>query len=127
MSDLIAIAYPDLGTAQKVSTNVGEAQKAKMIELEDLVIVERQDGGKVKLHQPALTAAGAAGGALWGGLIGLIFLAPLLGMAVGAAAGGAAGAASDTGVDDQFMKDLGDKLDPGAAALILLVRKANTE
>lgn len=127
MSDLIAIAYPDLGTAQNVATNVGEAQKAKLIELEDLVIVEHQDGGKVKLHQPSLAGVGAAGGALWGGLIGLIFLAPLLGMAVGAAAGGAAGAASDTGVDDQFMKDLGDKLDPGAAALILLVRKANTE
>jgi uncharacterized membrane protein len=127
MSDLIAIAYPDLGTAQNVATNVGEAQKAKLIELEDLVIVEHQDGGKVKLHQPSLAGVGAAGGALWGGLIGLIFLAPLLGMAVGAAAGGAAGAASDTGVDDQFMKDLGDKLEPGQAAVFVLVRSANRD
>jgi uncharacterized membrane protein len=66
--------------------------------------------------------AGAAGGAMWGGLIGLIFLAPLFGMAIGAATGGAAGAMADVGVDDSFMKDLGARLQPGGAALILLGR-----
>ena len=77
MSDLVAIAYPDLATAREVASNVGEAQKAHIIDLEDLVIVERQGDGKIKLHQPSLAGAGAAGGALWGGLIGLIFLAML--------------------------------------------------
>jgi uncharacterized membrane protein len=127
VSDLVAIAYPDLDTARQVVSNVGEAQKAHLIELEDLVIVERRGDGKVKLHQPSLAGAGAAGGALWGGLIGLIFLVPLFGMAVGAATGAAAGAFSDTGVDDKFMKDLGEKLQPGGAAVIALVRQANTE
>jgi uncharacterized membrane protein len=74
-----------------------------------------------------LGAAGAAGGALWGGLIGLLFLAPLLGMAVGAAAGGAAGALSDVGVDDRFLKDLGAKLAPGSAALIVLVHRSTPD
>ena len=83
---------------------------------------------KVKLHQSMKPgAAGAAGGALWGGLIGLIFLAPLLGMAVGAASGGAAGAMSDLGVDDDFMKRLGEDLKPGAAALIVLVRESTPD
>jgi uncharacterized membrane protein len=59
---------------------------------------------------------------VWGGLIGLIFLAPLLGMAVGAAAGAAGGAMADYGVDDRFMKELGEKLTPDSAALIVLVR-----
>jgi uncharacterized membrane protein len=86
--------------------------------------VTRDPDGKVKLHQTVSPAgAGAAGGALWGGLIGLLFLAPLLGMAVGAAAGAATGALADYGVDDNFMKDLGAKLEPGSAALIVLVRK----
>jgi uncharacterized membrane protein len=127
MSDLVAIAYPDLDTAREVVGNIGEAQKGHLIELDDLVIVERRSDGKIKLHQPSLAGAGAAGGALWGGLIGLIFLVPLLGMAVGAASGAAAGALSDAGVDDQFMKDLGAKLPEGGAAVIALVRQANME
>jgi uncharacterized membrane protein len=128
MSNLIAIAYPDEATAREVLTTLGRLQVEHSIELEDAVIVTRNEDGKVKLHQTArLGAAGAAGGALWGGLIGLIFLAPLLGMAVGAAAGGAAGALSDVGVDDRFMKDLGTKLEPGGAALILLVRRSTPD
>jgi uncharacterized membrane protein len=68
------------------------------------------------------TGMGAAGGAMWGGVIGLLFLAPLVGMAIGAASGAAAGAMTDTGVDDKFMKELGARLEPGGAALLLLGR-----
>jgi len=127
VSDLVAVAYPDVATAREVASNIGEAQKAHLIELEDLVIVERRGDGKIKLHQPSMAGVGATGGALWGGLIGLIFFMPLLGMAVGAASGAAAGAMSDRGVDDQFMKDLGTKLEPGGAAVIALVRQANMD
>jgi uncharacterized membrane protein len=127
MSDLVAIAYPDLGTARQVAANLDEAQKAHLITLEDAVIVERQPGGKVKLHQPSLAGLGAAGGALWGGLIGLIFLVPLFGMAIGAASGAIAGHFSDTGVDDDFMKRLGSELDEGKAALILLIRDVTAD
>jgi uncharacterized membrane protein len=127
VSDLVAVAYPDVATAREVASNIGEAQKAHIIELEDLVIVERRGDGKIKLHQPSMAGVGATGGALWGGLIGLIFFMPLLGMAVGAASGAAAGAMSDAGVDDQFMKDLGTKLEPGGAAVIALVRQANMD
>ena len=123
MSHLVAIAYDDLGTAQQVVGNIGQAHAAHEIELEDLVLVERRGDGKIKLHQPSLAAAGAAGGALWGGLIGLIFLMPLFGMAIGAASGAAGGAMADTGVDDKFMKELGTRLEPGSAAVIALVRQ----
>ena len=122
MSDLIAIAYPNLETAQEVAGNAVQLQKAHELTLDDLVVVEHQPGGKIKLHQPSMAGVGAAGGALWGGLIGLLFFAPLLGLAVGAAAGAAGGAMSDAGVDDKFMKDLGANLNEGEAALILLVR-----
>jgi uncharacterized membrane protein len=123
MSDLIAIAYPDQATAERVRGRLAEAIKANVIELDDAVVVTRDQDGKVKLHQSASpVGAGAAGGALWGGLIGLLFFAPLLGMAVGATAGAAGGAMADYGVDDKFMKELGEKLTPGSAALIVLVR-----
>ncbi len=127
MSDLVAIAYPDLATAQQVAANVGRAVQAHELELDDMVLVERRDDGKVKLHQPSLTGRGAAGGALWGGLIGLIFFMPLFGMAIGAASGAAAGALSDHGIDDNFMKELGDKLPQGGAAVFVLVREATAD
>ena len=121
MSTLIAIAYPDKDTAEQVRRELVEAMREHLVRLEDAVIVEHGSDGKIKLHQAAsTTAAGAAGGAMWGGLIGLIFLAPLLGMAVGAASGALGGKMTDVGVNDDFMKDLGEKLQPGAAALIVL-------
>jgi uncharacterized membrane protein len=123
MSDLIAIGYDSLADAQQVATNVAALQKSHEIELEDLVVVESQADGKIKLHQPSAAGAGAVGGALWGGLIGLIFFVPFLGMAIGAASGAAAGALSDYGVDDNFMKQLGSSLPPGGAAVIALVTK----
>lgn len=127
MSDLVAVAYPDLATAQKVMETLGKLQKEHTIELEDAAIITRDAEGKVKLHQVNLAAAGAIGGALWGGLIGLIFLAPLLGAAIGAAAGAVSGHFSDIGVDDNFMKELGNHLAPGGAATIILIRKVTPD
>jgi uncharacterized membrane protein len=127
MADLVAIAYPDVPTAQEVAGNVAQLKKGHEIELDDMVVVERRPDGKVKLHQPSVAGVGAASGALWGGLIGLIFFMPLFGMAIGAASGAAAGALSDYGVDDDFMKQIGAELEPNSAALILLVREASMD
>jgi uncharacterized membrane protein len=127
MSNLIAVAYPDVNTARRVAGELAQLTKEKSIVLDDMVVVERRPDGKVKLHQASTTAAGAAGGALWGGLIGLIFLVPLLGMAVGAASGAAAGALTDAGVDDKFMKTLGERLQEGGAALVVLVRQSTPD
>ena len=127
MANLVAIAYDDVDQAKQVMNTLGQLQKEHSITLEDAVIVEHRPGGKMKLHQPSMAGAGAAGGALWGGLIGLIFLVPLFGMAIGAATGAAAGAMSDYGIDDDFMKDLGEKLPEGGAAVFVLVREATRD
>jgi uncharacterized membrane protein len=123
MSTLIAIAYPDAQTAERVRAELVQATKEHLVQLEDAVVVEHQPDGKIKLHQGmSTTGAGAAGGAMWGGLIGLLFLAPLFGMAIGAASGALAGKVSDVGVNDDFMKQLGAKVPAGGAALIMLGR-----
>ena len=123
MSTLIAIAYPDATTAERVRGELIQATKEHLLDLEDAVVVEHQPDGKIKLRQAMSTSgAGAASGALWGGLIGLIFLAPLFGMAIGAASGALAGKVTDVGVNDNFMKELGTKMPPGGAALIALGR-----
>jgi uncharacterized membrane protein len=121
MSTLVAIAYPDMATAEKVRQELIEASKEHLVRLEDAVVVEHQPDGKIKLHQAmGKTGAGAAGGALWGGLIGLLFLAPLFGMAFGAATGALAGKMTDSGVNDDFVENLGARLQSGGAALIVL-------
>jgi len=121
MSTLVAIAYPDRATAEKVRQELIQATKEHLVKLEDAVVVDIDENGKVKLHQAtSTTGVGALGGAAWGGLIGLLFLAPLFGMAIGAASGALAGKLTDTGVNDNFMKELGAKLQPGNAALIAL-------
>ncbi|MEU7000243.1 DUF1269 domain-containing protein [Nonomuraea sp. NPDC046570] len=128
MSHLVAIAYPDANTAIQVRDRLFAMQKEKLITLEDAAVVERQQDGNIKLHQVASAVGmGAAGGALWGGLIGLLFFMPLLGMALGAAGGAASGKMTDLGVDDKFMKDLGEDLTPGTAALFLLVVKSTPD
>ena len=127
MANLVAIAYDDLGTAQQMMGTVGELVKEHSLELEDAVIVEKRQDGKIKLHQPSMAGTGAAGGALWGGLIGLLFFMPLFGMAIGAASGAVAGKGSDYGIDDNFMKELGEKLQPGNAAVFVLVREATRD
>ncbi len=123
MATLIAIAYPDADTAERVRDELDRARQEYMVELHDAVVVVHGPDGKIKLHQKYSTAgAGAAGGAVWGGIIGLLFLAPLLGMAFGAASGALVGGMSDVGINDGFMKELGNKLPAGSAALIALGR-----
>jgi uncharacterized membrane protein len=128
VNTLIAVAYDDLQTANDVVGTLHDLSKEKAIVLDDLVVVERQDDGKVKLHQTNRHIGKDAGaGALWGGLIGLLFLAPAVGAAIGAAAGGGVSAWGDLGVDDDFMRKLGENLKPGGAAVVALVADSTPE
>jgi uncharacterized membrane protein len=123
MSDLIAIIYPSEAKAEEVRQRLFELQKEYLITLSDAVIAVKTEAGPVKLNQLVnTTAIGAASGSFWGLLIGLIFLNPLLGVALGAASGALGGALSDYGIDDAFMKKLSETLQPGNAALFVLVK-----
>lgn len=104
---------------------VKEMQKAKLIELEDAAYVVRNEDGKAKVKQANdLVGAGALGGAFWGMLIGLLFMAPWLGMAIGAVSGAIGGKLSDVGIDDEFIKQVGEEIEPGNSALFMMVVKA---
>lgn len=122
MHKLIVVAYDSEFKAQEIRLDFLKMQKSYLVALEDAVVVEKKQDGKVKLHQMYnLTAHGAVGGGFWGVLIGLIFMNPLLGFVVGAGAGAVAGALSDVGINDDFMKQLAEKLTPGTSALFVLV------
>ena len=128
MSNLIVISFPEEQLAFEMRAALAKLQKEYLIEMEDVVVVTKDDSGKVKLHQATnLTAMGAVGGGFWGMLIGMIFLNPLLGAAVGAGAGALSGRFTDLGIDDNFMKDLSESFKPGCSAIFILVRKATAD
>ena len=128
MSELIVFAFKTETGAKEMGNEIKNLQKQQLITLEDAAIVVRKQDGKVKVKQANnLVGAGALGGAFWGMLIGLIFWMPWLGLAVGAITGAIAGEATDVGIDDKFIKDVGETIDPGDSALFLLVVEATTD
>jgi uncharacterized membrane protein len=128
MSDLVVIGFEDEHKAFEMRAELIKLQKEYLIEMDDVVVVTKDNNNKVKLHQAInLTAAGAAGGTFWGLLIGVIFLNPLLGAAIGAGAGALSGKFSDIGINDKFMKELGETFTPGSSAIFILVRKVTPD
>ncbi|MCL2658063.1 MAG: DUF1269 domain-containing protein [Betaproteobacteria bacterium] len=128
MSDLVVIAFPTEAKAEEVRQKLLSMQKEYLLELGDAVIAVKDDKGTVKLNQLInTTTVGAVSGTFWGALIGLIFLMPLVGAAVGAASGAIGGALTDVGINDKWMKETAASIQPGGAALFVLIRKLTTD
>ena len=122
MSQLVVFSFKTETGAEEMRDELAALQKQQLISLSDAAVVVRKQDGKVKVKQAvSLVGAGALGGAFWGMLIGLLFFAPWLGLAIGAASGALGGALADTGVDDKFIKEVGNTIEPGHSALFLLV------
>lgn len=122
---LVVVGFPSVQEAEQVRGELADLQREQLLALEDAVVVEHGEGGRVQLHQTLnLTAAGAVGGGFWGTLVGLLFFNPLLGTALGAGVGALSGALSDLGLDDGFLREIGEALPPGQAALAVLLRQA---
>lgn len=137
MSELVCIAFKDSGTADQVLNELRAMEKEYVLDLEDAVVVVRDQDGKVHLKQcvdvfGGATPHGVALGMLWGGLIGLLFMNPLAGL-LGSLAGGAGGGAmtvaasesgllNDYGIPDNFIRALGSTILPGTSAIFLLIR-----
>ena len=128
MSDLVVLAFNTEDGALAMRDAMVNLQKQHIVELEDAAVVIRRADGKVKVKQAvSLVGQGALGGAFWGMLIGIIFLMPWLGLAMGALGGALGGKMADTGVDDEFIKEVGEKIEPGHSALFLLIRSATQD
>jgi len=128
MSDLVVLAFDNDTDAFKLRDDLVQLQKQEVISLSDAAVVVRDQDGKAKVKQAtSLVGAGALGGAFWGMLIGLLFFAPWLGLAIGAVTGALAGKFTDTGIDDKFIKEVGETIEPGHSALFLLVDKVTMD
>ena len=128
MSDLIAVGFKDEFRADQVLLDLAKLQREHLIDLEDAAVVVRNQKGKVKIKQSQeLVTSGTLSGGLWGLLFGFIFFNPLLGWVAGSAAGALSGAVTDIGIDDNFIKEIGNALEPGTSAIFVLVRQVTPD
>jgi uncharacterized membrane protein len=126
MATLSVLKFDDPGGAARVLIALQGMQERQMINLEDAAVVSWPQGNKKpKTHQMyGTTGAATSWGAFWGFLFGLIFFVPLLGMAVGASMGALGGHLADVGIDDDFIKQVREKVTPGTSALFALTSGA---
>ena len=113
--------WPD--RAEGALKDIKRDSKEKGFTLDDAVIVHKTPKGGLKIRESKdmTTGKGAGRGAFWGLLVGLIFGGPLLGLLGGLGIGAVFGKAVDHGIDNQFIKDVGNSLRPTRSAILMLV------
>ena len=118
---LYAAIYDDIADAEADYDAVFELHDAGAIGTFDSAVVRKEDDGKVRVTKTEKpTQHGAWTGAAVGALVGIVFPPAILGSAiVGAGAGGLTGHLS-RGLSRGDLKELGEELDQGTAAVIVL-------
>lgn len=113
----------------KATSTLGNA-----LQLLDAAVVvkteNRRGNEKVKVTQTAEAVAKGAKtlrGSWWGLLIGLLFGGPLAGALLGGAIGKISGRRMDLGIDNDFIKQVGDDLQVGGSALLVLTDRSPDE
>jgi uncharacterized membrane protein len=87
MATLIAIGYPDQGTAGQALSTVRRLEAELIIQADQVAAISRDREGKLHTetgHGAGGTAGGAAMGGMWGFLFGILFFVPFGGLALGA-------------------------------------------
>ncbi len=121
--DVIMAAYPSTGPAQHDFDALMQLVKDKTVAAEGVILVCRDASGQVSVTHTGDHLGRKGLG--WGGGVGLVvglFSPPLLAsVVVGGAVGGLAGKFAKHKVDSGIEQGLGDKLQPGTAAIIAMV------
>ena len=128
MSDLIAIGYPDMTTADAAADEAHRLAQDLIIQPDAIAVIIRDNDGSYHVHT---TQQGAGGGAVWGMfwgfLFGLLFFIPVFGMAIGAGMGALMGHFTKSAIDKQFQEQVRGMLKPGTSALVLMLEKVTPD
>ena len=120
--DLYIATYSDPDAAQQDWDGIKQLARDDVIEVDGLVLVSRDDDGKIKVKDNANDVGkGAAIGAVGGAIIGLIFPPALIALAVvGGGIGAGAGAIVDRRQKKEIKADIEDVLPPGSSGIVAL-------
>src|SRR6516225_5730855 len=130
MATLVAIGYPDQGTAEQARDTVSKLEAELVIQADQVASVSRDVEGKYHVHTShggSSTAGGAVWGGFWGLLFGLLFFIPFAGWAVGAGLGALFGHLGEKGIDKEFQRQVRDYVKPGTSALFMVIEKATPD
>lgn len=129
MTALTVWKFDTADGAEQALEKISALAKQQLITVADAAIVSWPAGAKKpKTRQmQSTTGAGALGGAFWGMLFGLLFFVPFFGMAIGAAMGALMGHFADYGINDDFIKEVREKVTEGTSALFLLSANATID
>ncbi len=113
--------YPDEAQARSDYQLVKDLHSAGAVGTYDAAVVTKDDKGKVHVNKDEMaTRHGAWGGAAAGAVIGILFPPSIIGTAlVGAAIGGVSGHLW-RGMSRADVKEFGDIIDAGQAALVVV-------
>jgi uncharacterized membrane protein len=130
MATLVAIGYPDQGTAEQAMETVEQLQGELIIQADQVASISRDPEGKYHVHTQH-GGASAGGGAVWGGfwglLFGLLFFIPFAGLALGAGMGALFGHMGEKGIDKAFQQQVRDYLKPGTSALFMVIEQVTPD
>ena len=125
---LVVVAFDSPHTADEVQLTLRKLEKSYLIDIDDSVVIVRDLAGRVDIKQTHnLTTDGAFAGGLCGAIVGALCMSPIAGLIAGTAAGAAVGKLEDIGVDDEFLTEVGESLQPSSSALAVLVRRAEPD
>ena len=113
--------YPSEAVAQDDYAVVKDLHAAGAIGTYDAAVITKDDAGKVHVNKDeTATRKGAWGGAAVGAVVGILFPPSIIaGAAVGAAVGGVSGHLWK-GMSRADMKEFGEIIDDGEAALVIV-------
>ena len=113
--------YPSWAAAQADYDVVKDLHAAGAVGTYDAGVVTKDGGGKVHVNKDEMaTRHGAWGGAAVGALVGILFPPAIIGTAVVGAAVGGVGGHLWRGMSRADVRELGEVIDDGQAALVIV-------
>jgi uncharacterized membrane protein len=121
--EMMVVAFDNENEADRVLDSLKGMKDMNIVDLKSAAVIVRAGSGEVKINETSDfdTKQGALGGAAAGAVLGLLGGGFLRGALLGAAGGAAAGKFIDLGLDDDFLKSVGDSLEPNSSAIVALV------
>lgn len=121
--EMMVVSFDDEYRADEVLDTLKQMEDKAVVDLKSGAVIVRDASGKVTIKETSDFDAkqGAIGGVVAGSLLGLLGGGLLRGAILGAAGGAVAGKVIDLGLEDDFLKEIGDSLGTSTSAVVALV------
>lgn len=125
MSELITVGFDKETGADEALLEISKKETGFRLNLEYAAVLIRKEDGQILIrHTYPLNFSHTVQGSFWGLLIGTLLLNPIAGLIGGGVAGSLAGSLKHIGIDDSFIKSLGENVQPGTSILFIVEHEA---